>query len=57
MPDDWEDYEDTDDEFADDDLDCGLMPNGQCMHAGTEHCDWDCGKLNAARIAEMKAKP
>lgn len=26
--------------------DCGLMPNGQCMKAGTEECDWDCGALD-----------
>jgi len=25
--------------------DCGLMPDGQCMLAGTEFCDWDCGGL------------
>lgn len=21
---------------------CGMMPDGGCMLAGTEHCDWDC---------------
>ena len=21
---------------------CGLTPDGSCMMAGTEHCDWDC---------------
>lgn len=27
----------------DDDLDsCGRLPDGTCMLAGTEHCDWDC---------------
>ena len=26
--------------------DCGLMPNGQCMKAGSEECDWECGRLN-----------
>lgn len=25
--------------------DCALMPDGQCMLAGTEFCDWDCGRL------------
>lgn len=34
---------------------CGLMPDGQCALAGTEHCDWDCGRLNTQRIAAMKA--
>lgn len=38
----WEDdYSDEDAEFDD----CGLMPNGQCTKAGTEECDWDCGRL------------
>lgn len=45
------DYLDYDefDEFDDDELDdhdCGLMPDGQCMLAGTEWCDWECGRLN-----------
>lgn len=34
---------------------CGLRPDGQCSMAGTEHCDWDCGALNAQRIKAMKA--
>lgn len=39
-----------DDEFdgeCEDDCldDCGLMPDGQCMLAGTEFCDWECGGL------------
>lgn len=21
---------------------CGMMPDGTCSLAGTEHCDWDC---------------
>jgi hypothetical protein len=25
--------------------DCGLRPDRQCSMAGTEHCDWDCGRL------------
>lgn len=28
-----------------DEVDCGLMRDGQCLLAGTEHCDWDCGRL------------
>lgn len=24
--------------------------------AGTEHCDWDCGRLNEQRIAGMKRR-
>ena len=23
-------------------FDCGLMPNGQCLKAGSEECDWEC---------------
>ena len=26
--------------------DCGLMPDGRCMKAGSEECDWECGRLN-----------
>lgn len=29
----------------DDEPDCAKMPDGQCLLAGTEHCDWDCGRL------------
>ena len=25
--------------------DCGLMPDGQCLKAGSEECDWECGRL------------
>ena len=21
---------------------CGMMPDGTCMLAGSEHCEWDC---------------
>ena len=33
------------DEDGDDDINCGLGPDGQCTLAGTEWCDWDCGRL------------
>lgn len=23
-------------------FDCGMLPDGTCMLAGTEECDWDC---------------
>ena len=26
--------------------DCGLMPDGQCLKAGSEECDWECGRLH-----------
>lgn len=37
-------YGDPDDEPDEDDGwdDCGLTPDGTCMQAGTEYCDWDC---------------
>lgn len=25
-----------------DTYDCGLMPDGQCLKAGSEECDWEC---------------
>jgi len=31
--------EDSGPEFA---FDCGLLPDGTCMLAGTEDCDWEC---------------
>lgn len=31
---------------ADEYDDCGLMPNGQCTRAGSEECDWECGRLH-----------
>jgi hypothetical protein len=36
--------DEDDPEQDDDDLlaECGMLPNGLCTLAGTEHCDWDC---------------
>ena len=34
-----------DDDGAEFEFDCGLGPDGQCSKAGTEECDWECGKL------------
>src|SRR6185369_14122592 len=40
------DYYDDDprdwDEEDGDYEDCGLMPDGQCLKAGSEECDWEC---------------
>lgn len=37
------DFDETDPDDEDDRMqDCGMMPDGQCMLAGTEWCDWDC---------------
>lgn len=43
----WE-RENWDEDYADDDGfdDCSLMPNGQCLKAGSEECDWECGRLH-----------
>jgi len=44
---DWDDadWEDIDEE-------CRLMPDGQCLLAGTEFCDWDCGRLGLWEIED-----
>ena len=40
------------DDYYEDDFDddpaseCGLLPDGTCMLAGTEWCDWDCPYSN-----------
>lgn len=43
-------WDDPGDDFEDedDDIDCGLMPDGQCTKAGSEECDWVCGALHKA---------
>lgn len=38
LDDDW----DFDDEWAEAEMNCGRMVDGQCTQAGTEYCDWDC---------------
>jgi hypothetical protein len=36
-------YCDEEEELDDDDLgECGMLPDGTCMLAGTEHCDFEC---------------
>ena len=45
MSDDPSDYNDDPrdwDEEDGDDIDCGLMPDGQCSKAGSEECDFEC---------------
>ncbi len=41
-------YDDEPDELEEDEEyeDCGLMPDGQCTKAGSEECDWSCGRLH-----------
>ena len=40
-----ESMEPDDDEAFDEFDDCGMMPNGYCLKAGSEECDWECGRL------------
>jgi hypothetical protein len=39
---DWGDDPRDCDEDDGDDFDCHLMPDGQCLAAGSEDCDWSC---------------
>ena len=53
------DYEDDDprdwDEEDGDYEDCGLMPDGQCLKAGSEECDWECPNRNSELFAGSRA--
>lgn len=49
-----EDYIEPEDEW--DELDeCGLMHDGQCTQAGTEHCDFVCPMRDSEFFAGSKA--
>lgn len=37
----FDDIEDDDEDLMDD-FDCGMGPDGICMKAGTEECDFEC---------------
>jgi len=43
-PPDYYDYADDLDDEDEDDIgeDCGQLPDGTCLLAGTEYCDWEC---------------
>lgn len=49
MADSMDDFEEQDDdpdaEFLE--FDCGMMPDGFCMLAGTEECDWECPRTRS----------
>jgi len=34
--------DDEDDDFDEDGSECGQLPDGTCMMAGTEYCDFEC---------------
>lgn len=36
------DLDDECDDELEDEFDCHLMPDGQCLAAGSEWCDWEC---------------
>lgn len=40
-------HDELEGEFEEDEAfdDCHLMSDGQCMLAGSEYCDWECGRL------------
>ena len=53
---------DDDHEFDSDDgdgdewgNDCGLMSDGQCTMAGSEHCDFSCPNRNSEHIVGSRA--
>lgn len=54
-----DDYYDDDprdwDEEDGDDIDCGLLSDGQCLKAGSEECDWDCPTRNSERFVGSAA--
>lgn len=43
-PDEFEEYHDDDggDELEESMQNCGKLPDGTCMKAGSEECDWEC---------------
>jgi hypothetical protein len=57
-PDDYDHYDNDprdDDEEDGDDFDCGLMPDGQCLLAGSEQCDFDCPNRNSELFCGSRA--
>lgn len=48
-----EDVAEFDDE--DDADECGLMEDGQCAYAGSEHCDFECSWRDSDRFAGSAA--
>lgn len=52
-------YPDMDNEYdddpEDDDFDCALMPDGQCLKAGSEECDWSCPNSHGEDYAGSEA--
>lgn len=53
-PDDDNEYDDdVDDDWLD--LECGLMDDGQCAMAGTEHCDFSCPNRDSEDFAGSAA--
>lgn len=49
-----DDDRDSDEEDGDD-FDCHLMPDGQCLAAGSEYCDWECPNRNSELFVGSRA--
>jgi hypothetical protein len=56
MNDEWDDDPEFDDAEDDEFFDCGMTPDGQCMKAGSEECDWECPIMADIHRAEAKRK-
>ena len=43
-PDPWEfdEIDEDEDEMAEAEMNCSMMPDGQCGQAGSEYCDFEC---------------
>lgn len=54
-----DDFVDDDNEYEDDEDailgECGLMHDGQCSQAGTEHCDFVCPMRDSEEFCGSKA--
>lgn len=51
-------FDDEDDDLDDDelaDMSCGLGPDGQCLAAGSEYCDFECPNRDSELFAGSAA--
>ncbi len=49
------DEDDFDPELDEEEFDCHLMDDGQCLAAGSEDCDWNCPYRDSELFAGSKA--
>lgn len=45
---------DRQDTTKDADDKCGLDPDGKCLRAGSDHCEWECRKQKPQRVEAVK---